>query len=71
MARPTDQETTAIGRRVCCSQIPREGHHPMGATRGSTSAGQEGRTSVRIFIVGSVGRNRRNRGSRLSIGWVE
>ena len=62
MARSTDQEMTAVGS---LGRMPLEGwfvthrsQEKVATTQGRTTAGQEGRTQSRIFIVGSPGRSR-------------
>ena len=57
MARPTDQEMTALKKRVCSSQIPRGGtHRTMGShmqKRRAQSGGRgiKGKMWARAFIV--------------------
>ena len=72
MARPTDQEMTAIEEILCYTHRSQgEGQvTPGGATRGSTRAGQEaegeGKTWARVLTA--TGGNRSSRVSRLRMG---
>ena len=73
MARPTDQEATAIEKIVCFSQIPRERGMPCrggavvlgGLARRCTRVGQEaekdGELWAEVFIVVSTERNAQGR----------
>lgn len=72
VARPTDQEATAIKTKVCNSQIPRARGMPshMGKYQGRQEADGDGELRARAFIVVSTVKERNGPGRVSRLVWV-